>query len=190
MPTKDEMLDTLWSKEAIRDLALRYCRACDRNDMTMLESVFHSDALDEHGFNKTRTAREFIDACSSMRSRMLELQHNVTIISSRPWRRGGGEVYVLVYHHYVGEDGRPCCSWAGAISTNTRGATANGKSRTGSAPTSGALLRPRSSASSTNSPRAHCRAAARGGGCLVQLPAATRQERRGEAIRGSYVGSR
>lgn len=55
MPSKEEMLDILWSKDQIRDLGLRYCRAVDRADWPKLEACYHPEALDEHGFNRTNS---------------------------------------------------------------------------------------------------------------------------------------
>lgn len=43
------LLQELIDKEAIRTVLARYCRAVDRGDIELLESVFHPDASHDHG---------------------------------------------------------------------------------------------------------------------------------------------
>jgi ketosteroid isomerase-like protein len=43
-PGVQELLD----RQAIRDVAVRYCRGVDRRDLALVNSVFHDDAIDEH----------------------------------------------------------------------------------------------------------------------------------------------
>jgi len=44
----DDVITRLAAKDEIRELLYRYCRAIDRCDAELLESVYHPDALDEH----------------------------------------------------------------------------------------------------------------------------------------------
>ena len=46
----DPAVRVLLDKQEISDVLHRYCRAVDRADEELLRSVYHPDALDEHGF--------------------------------------------------------------------------------------------------------------------------------------------
>jgi hypothetical protein len=49
-PTRiDAAVQTLLDKEAIREVLVRYCRGVDRADLELLRSVYHPDAIDNHG---------------------------------------------------------------------------------------------------------------------------------------------
>lgn len=43
------VVQDLADRQAIRDLMITYCRGVDRFDRALLESVYHPDAIDDHG---------------------------------------------------------------------------------------------------------------------------------------------
>jgi len=45
----DSALRALLDREEIRDVLFRYCRAVDRRDLELFRSVYHPDAVHEHG---------------------------------------------------------------------------------------------------------------------------------------------
>jgi hypothetical protein len=49
MTEYSEQLQRLIDRQAILDCIHRYCRALDRHDDELLASVFHADAIDNHG---------------------------------------------------------------------------------------------------------------------------------------------
>jgi len=54
------MEETLLAEMAIRNLVMRYCRGCDRRDFALVRSLYHDDAIDEHGTMFQGTADEFV----------------------------------------------------------------------------------------------------------------------------------
>ena len=47
--TIDDELRALLDRDKIREVLARYCRGVDRGDRELLKSVYHEDAIDEHG---------------------------------------------------------------------------------------------------------------------------------------------
>ncbi|MDV7355322.1 nuclear transport factor 2 family protein [Rhodococcus oxybenzonivorans] len=54
----NEELKNLLDKQAITEVIHRYCRGVDRCDVELLESVYHPDSYDDHGYWKGN-GREF-----------------------------------------------------------------------------------------------------------------------------------
>jgi hypothetical protein len=47
--TLDRLVEDLQDRQAIRDCLMTYCRGIDRLDRELLLSVYHPDAIDDHG---------------------------------------------------------------------------------------------------------------------------------------------
>jgi len=50
---RDPEVQGLLDKQAIREVVFRYFRGLDRGDAALIASVYHPDAVDEHGGGKT-----------------------------------------------------------------------------------------------------------------------------------------
>lgn len=97
---REQLIDQLLAKQAIRDTLARYCHGVDRCDVEVLKSAYWPDATDIHGtFNGN--AWEFAEfVTSSMRENMLRsMQHigNVLIELDDDGRRARVETYVIAY---------------------------------------------------------------------------------------------
>jgi ketosteroid isomerase-like protein len=103
--SNSETIEDMLAKEAIRNLVGQYCRAADRNDLDLLRSLYWEDALDEHGYNKSNTAKEFIDRIPEFEG-INCVQHNVTSqMIAVNGDEAEGESYVIAYHNYMTPDG-------------------------------------------------------------------------------------
>ena len=51
---------TLLDRIALTDLVMRYCRGCDRRDFALVRSLYHDDAIDDHGTMFSGGPDEFV----------------------------------------------------------------------------------------------------------------------------------
>jgi hypothetical protein len=76
--TSERTLRVLADRQAILDCIFTYCRAVDRLDRDLLTSVYHADAIDDHGFI-TGSPADFADwAFTYHRKAQHATQHIVT----------------------------------------------------------------------------------------------------------------
>ncbi|RJF93128.1 nuclear transport factor 2 family protein [Sphingomonas cavernae] len=104
--TLDPRLQELLDREEIRQLITAYCNAADRHDHKRMRSLYHEDAIDEHGAMFSGPAMEFIDRLPEIQANMEILHHNVTTINlAIDGDRAEGEVYLLALHRARMPDG-------------------------------------------------------------------------------------
>lgn len=102
----DSRLQALLDKDAIRELVMAYCRAADRKDMALLRSLYHPDAVEDHGAFFKGPALAFIDRLPDIQAPIDILQHNITTHNIRlAGDHAEGEVYVLAMHRVTRADG-------------------------------------------------------------------------------------
>ena len=82
----------------LRELAFAYCRGVDRQDFALLRSLYHEDAIDDHGMFRG-TGGEFVDWLSQTLPIFEVTCHSIT----NAWYkldgdRAEGELYFNAYH--------------------------------------------------------------------------------------------
>lgn len=92
-------LQALIDREALRDLATRYARAIDRRDQQLLRSVYHEDAIDDHGVVFCDKAALFVAQQPGIMERFAITAH---YLCNQHYRidgtRADGEIYFIAYH--------------------------------------------------------------------------------------------
>jgi hypothetical protein len=95
----EQQLQTLLDKQSIQELIHAYCNAADRRDLDKMRSLYHADAIDDHGGFFKGLAMEFIDRLPEIQAPMEILHHNVTTVNIKlDGDYAEGEVYVLAFH--------------------------------------------------------------------------------------------
>lgn len=100
---------TMLDKEAIRELALLYCRAVDRKDMELLLSLYTDDGVDEHGDIYSGSAAGFVEMLRQAGPFIRIGCHYVcNHLISVNGDEAEGEVYAIGIHHM--DDGKGAVS--------------------------------------------------------------------------------
>lgn len=94
-----DSLQTLIDKQALHELVLTYCRACDRRDFVLLRSLYHDDALDDHGSMFRGSADEFLAWLPPVLANFEATVHSITnalfVVKAHSAQ---GELYSVAYH--------------------------------------------------------------------------------------------
>jgi hypothetical protein len=99
-----EDIATLRDKDAIRELALLYCRGVDRKDPELLRELYADGATDTHGNDFDGSAQDFVAFLEKSFPIMPYSGHHVcNHLISLDGDTAEGEVYALAYHILQGE---------------------------------------------------------------------------------------
>ena len=94
-----EQLQRLVDTQAIRDVLGLYCRAQDRCDLPLLQSVFHADAVDHHGGVFEGSVRDFCGfAIEKLRQCEAVTHHLFQTLIDVDGDVAGTEAYALAFH--------------------------------------------------------------------------------------------
>jgi hypothetical protein len=98
-----EALHELFAHRAIENLITLYCRAVDRQDLELLQSVYHADARDDHA-SFHGTAQEFALHVMAWLKDWFCTMHNVTHSNIKvQGDLAAAESYYLAYHAMRGD---------------------------------------------------------------------------------------
>jgi hypothetical protein len=100
-------IEQVVAEATIKDIQIRYCRACDRMDFELLRSCFHPDAVTEYGFFGG-TVDSFIDSARQALPHFLGTTHNtgnqcVDVDGDTAW----AEHYTVATHRMAADDVGP-----------------------------------------------------------------------------------
>lgn len=92
-------INTLLDKEAIRELALLYCRGVDRKDAALLRTLYTEDGTDTHGDTYDGSAEGYVDFLEKSFPYLKYSGHHIcNHLISVDGDEGEGEVCALAFH--------------------------------------------------------------------------------------------
>ena len=97
-------IEEVVAEATIKDIQIRYCRACDRVDMELLRTCFHPDATTEYGFARGGVD-EFIAQAEQMLPHFVATTHNtgnqiVEVSGDTAW----AEHYTVATHRIAADE--------------------------------------------------------------------------------------
>lgn len=97
----------LRDKFALQQLAWTYCHAVDRRDMALLRSLYHDDAVDDHGPMFCGSPDEFVAWLPSVLAGWELTSHVISnMLFLLDGDRADGELATMAYHRSPGPDAR------------------------------------------------------------------------------------
>jgi hypothetical protein len=105
---RDAELQLLIDKQALHEVLMRYCRGVDRMDPELIASVFHPDAIDNHGIFSSTRRDDFVEWVMPFQARFTVTAHMMTneyfvVDGDVAW----GEAYAIMYSEVPESDGAP-----------------------------------------------------------------------------------
>lgn len=97
----ERMVQELYDRQAIRDQVNNYCRGVDRMDRELLRSVYHPDAIDDHG-HFTGSVEGFIDWAFGYHSNYQDAHQH--IVTNHTCELDGNVAHTETYWLFVGRN--------------------------------------------------------------------------------------
>lgn len=98
-------VEELLAREQIRDVLYRYCRGVDRGDAELIASVYHADAVDEHGAFRGPGVDFAQFIVGAMDAVSIVGQHHLTnILIQVDGHSAAAESYFIAMHPHQPED--------------------------------------------------------------------------------------
>ena len=94
-----DLLSVMLDKLTLHELVLTYCRAVDRRDYALLETLYHPDAIDDHGGMFCGSAAAYIAWLPTIQAHFETMRHDITnALFAVDGNDANGELYTVAYH--------------------------------------------------------------------------------------------
>jgi hypothetical protein len=101
MPAGDisDRMQLMLDKHELRELGLTYCRGIDRQDFALVRTLYHDDAIDDHGDMFKGNPDEYVAWLPTIMAMWDATVHSISnAVYEVDGDKANGELYVVAYH--------------------------------------------------------------------------------------------
>lgn len=78
---RPKSVEELFDRQEIYDLLINYARGADRGDITLIETAYHDDAIEDHGGTFLGSANDYVEMLRTVLPKAPRMSHIVTNIN-------------------------------------------------------------------------------------------------------------
>jgi ketosteroid isomerase-like protein len=102
-----DRVSLMLDKHELHELALTYCRAIDRQDFALVRTLYHDDAIDDHGDMFKGGPDEYVAWLPTIMANWDATVHSISnTLFEVEGDKANGELYVVAYHRTHGPDAK------------------------------------------------------------------------------------
>lgn len=102
-----ERIQLMLDKHELRELGLTYCRGIDRQDFALVRTLYHDDAIDDHGDMFKGGPDEYVAWLPSIMAMWDATVHSISnALYEVRGDKAEGELYVVAYHRTHAPDAK------------------------------------------------------------------------------------
>jgi len=102
-----DRMQSMLDKHELRELGLMYCRGIDRQDFALVRTLYHDDAIDDHGDMFKGNPDEYVAWLPSIMAMWDATVHSISnAVYEVDGDKANGELYVVAYHRTHAPDAK------------------------------------------------------------------------------------
>jgi len=102
-----DRIQLMLDKHELRELGLTYCRAIDRQDFALVRTLYHDDAIDDHGDMFKGSPDDYVAWLPKIMAMWDATVHSLSnTLFEVQGDKANGELYVVAYHRTHGPDAK------------------------------------------------------------------------------------
>jgi len=102
-----DKIQLMLDKHELHELVLTYCRAIDRQDFALVRTLYHDDAIDDHGDMFKGSPDDYVAWLPTIMANWDATVHSLSnTLFAVEGDKANGELYVVAYHRTLGPNAK------------------------------------------------------------------------------------